>query len=340
MGTFINTVTFFALSGRLLQFTTGVQFYHQLIEILAGEIPPERLCYCFIVVLELENPGLKLHQRFRIRRREDLSLKDRKVDFDLVEPAGMNGCVHRDYGLPFLRKPINTGLTPVRRTVVHNPKYSSGRFIRLLAHDLVHQSFEGSDASLSFASTKDPCSMNIPSRKISQSAFSLIFVFNPHRRTRLGWQRLGLSLSCLDTGLFISGNDIIRRSQRNPHPLFLIQVQDRPCLTGKLGVTRKKPTTILPRFYSISTQPSPNGDPTDTGNNALLQNEPFEILTTESRDGNAQSRGKFACQRLNRHHDSGGKTGRAARIWNDPTTHPDAARKIACAIYSQFAVAC
>jgi len=157
--------------------------------------------------------------------------------------------------------------------------------------------------------------------------------------TRLGWQRLGLSLSRLDTGLLISGDDIIGRFKGHPHPLFLIQIQERPCLTGKLRITWKEPAAILPRFDGIFTQPSPDGDSTDTGNNALLYNETLKVLPTEPRDRNAQSRGKFACQRLNRHHDSGGKTGQAARIWNNLTTPPDVPRKTSCAIYSRFAEA-
>ena len=88
-----------------------------------------------------------------------------------------------------------------------------------------------------------------------------------------------------------------------------------------------------------SAQPSPNGDSTDTGDNALFHNVSSELSQTESRQGNTQSRREFACQRFNRHHYPGGKTGQAARIWVGRATHLIRFSKTSFAICSRFAEA-
>jgi len=120
-------------------------------------------------------------------------------------------------------------------------------------------------------------------------------------------------------------------------PHLLVQVQYRPCLGDKLRVTCEYPAAILPRFDGIFTQPSPNSDATDTGNNPLFQNVPLQFFKAETRQWNAKSRWELACQRLNRHDDPGGKTGRAARIWVDRSGQASVLQKTFFAICSQFA---
>jgi len=251
----------------------------------------------------------------------------------------MDRRVHGDYRCPPIGESGIGSLASVRRAIVHNPEYPSRRLVRFMAHDLFYQSFERFDACFPLTSTENLRSMNIPSRKIGQSALPLIFMFYSHHGTGLGRQRLCLSFSRLDTAFLISRDDIIRGSEGHPHPLFLVQIQYRPCLAGKLRIAWKEPTAILPRFDGIFIEPPPDGDPTDASDNALLNNEPLKVFPTEPRDRNAQTRGKFARQRFNRHYDSGGKTGRAARIWYNRPTHPGVAQKTSCAICSRFAEA-
>jgi hypothetical protein len=133
---------------------------------------------------------------------------------------------------------------------------------------------------------------------------------------------------------------IVCRPEGQSLPFFLIQVQDRPCLDGKLRITWKNPTAILPRFDGIGTQPPPDGDSTDAGNYAMFHNVPLEVFPTESRQRNTKSRRQFARQRFNRHYDSGGKTGQAARFLDDRSAHPCVFRKIVYAIYSLFVGVC
>ena len=45
---------------------------------------------------------LEFLQRRKIVGRENLSLNDREIDFDLVEPTGVNRCMNEDYVRPFV----------------------------------------------------------------------------------------------------------------------------------------------------------------------------------------------------------------------------------------------
>ena len=251
----------------------------------------------------------------------------------------MDWRVNGDDGRPSLCKPVVGDSTTVRRSVIHDPKYPLRRFVRFLAHDLINQPLKRLDSGLSFTSAEDSCSMDVPSSKICQSALSLIFVFNTHFGTGFGRERFGHSSSRLDAGLLVSRNYIIVRSQRHSHPHALIQVQDRPRFAGKFGITRKNPAPILPRLDGIFTQPSPDGDPTDAGNNSGFQNMPFNFFAAKTRQRYTQFRGKLTSQGFNFHHDSGGKTEQGARVWIDRTIQPGAFQKTVCATCLRSAVA-
>jgi hypothetical protein len=75
--------------------------------------------------------------------REDFSLNDREIDFDLIEPAGVEGCMNERMRITLGRlgvgasvtQPVGGLLPSMSRAVVHNPKDAASRFIRLLPHD-------------------------------------------------------------------------------------------------------------------------------------------------------------------------------------------------------------
>ena len=47
-----------------------------------------------IALLKIHEALLKVEERGKIVRSEYLSLNDGEIDFNLVDPAGMNGSVH------------------------------------------------------------------------------------------------------------------------------------------------------------------------------------------------------------------------------------------------------
>ena len=66
-------------------------------------------------------------------------------------------------------------------------------------------------------------------------------------------------MPCLDTGFFISGDDIFIFFEVNMIPYSFIQVKESTCLNGKLGITGEYPRAILPRLNGIFMKPSPYG---------------------------------------------------------------------------------
>jgi len=291
------------------------------------------------MALEAEEPGLKFSNRFEICWGKDLSLNNRKVDFNLVEPTCVDWRVNGDDGRPALCESVIGENATMRRAVIHNPKYPLRRSVRLLAHNLINQPLERLDSGFSFASAKNSCTVDIPSGKIGQSAFPLIFMFNTYGRVRFGRECFSNSFSRLDAGLLISGDYKVSWPERRSHPSALIQVQDRLRLADKFGITRKNPAPVPPWFNGILTQPPPDSDSADTGNNSAFQNMSFNFFTTKARQRYPQFRGKFTSQCFNFNYDSGGKTEQGARVWIDRTIQPDAVHKTACATCLRSAVA-
>ena len=62
-----------------------------------------------------------------------------EVDFDLVEPTGVDGGVHQDGIGPLRANALYGFLAAMSRAVVHDPKDAVGRLVRLLGHDLSHE---------------------------------------------------------------------------------------------------------------------------------------------------------------------------------------------------------
>jgi len=249
----------------------------------------------------------------------------------------MDWRVNGDDRRPPLCKSVIGDAATMRRPVVHNPKYPLSRPVWFLAHKLINQPLKRLDSRFLFTAAEHFCTVNIPSGKVGQSALSLIFMFNTHGRSGFGRERFSHSPPRLDAGLLVCGDYIVVRPERRTHPFSLIQIQDRPCLVGKLRITRKNPATILPRLDGITAQPSPDGDPTYTGDNSTVHNIPFNFFTAKARQRYAQFRGEFTSQRFNCHHDSGGKTEQGARVSIGQTAQPGAFRKIVCATCSRFA---
>ena len=87
---FICSVTYFL--GRLCHGV--VQFAEQCGEILSCEPPLEGFGDGLVVTPECQQALRQLLQGREIVGRQDLSLEDREIDFDLIEPTGVNGPVN------------------------------------------------------------------------------------------------------------------------------------------------------------------------------------------------------------------------------------------------------
>lgn len=63
---------------------------------LPGKVPLERFGDGLVVLLKLQQAIGERLSGGEVVGRKHLSLHDREVDFDLIEPAGVNRTMHRD----------------------------------------------------------------------------------------------------------------------------------------------------------------------------------------------------------------------------------------------------
>jgi hypothetical protein len=68
-----------------------------------------------IALLKIHEASLKVGERGKIVRSEYLSLNDGEIDFNLVNPAGVNGSVHKKSVGPSGSNAFNCFLTTVSR---------------------------------------------------------------------------------------------------------------------------------------------------------------------------------------------------------------------------------
>src|ERR1700730_18918162 len=138
----------------------------------------------FVALLKVQEPLLELGQGREVIRGERLSLHDGEVNLDLVEPTGVNRCVHQDDVSPLRVKALDSFLAAMRRAVVHDPEDTVCRLVGLLTHDLSDQAVGGGDAALDLAATEQLGAMHIPSGQIGPCALAKILMFDPHGALR------------------------------------------------------------------------------------------------------------------------------------------------------------
>jgi hypothetical protein len=232
------------------------EFGEQSGEIAAGEGPLERLCRVDVVVLEAKKPFADGAERSEVVRREDLALDDREIDFDLIEPAGVNGGVHEDELRPLGLEPCDGAVAPMRRGVVGDPEDATRRAIRFLPHDLSHESVEGRNASLGFAATEHSRAMHIPGGEIGPGAGPRVLVLDPQRATRSGRQRRMTSPPSLDARLFVGAEHVLPRPEGDALPTALVEIQDPAGLERELRIPGEEPAPTTPRSQRVLAEAS------------------------------------------------------------------------------------
>jgi hypothetical protein len=65
----------------------------RVVEVGFGELPLERCGDLLVVVLEFQQSGFQFVESVEVIGRECLSLYNREVDLDLIEPRGVDGRV-------------------------------------------------------------------------------------------------------------------------------------------------------------------------------------------------------------------------------------------------------
>ena len=166
-----------------------------------------------VVVLKTKQSVFKGGQRMEIVGSKYFSLNDRKIDFDLIQPAGMNRRMNQNDSGPTVSQALGSFESSMRRTVINDPEHTGCSAVRLLIHDLMHESVEGSISIGRFASSEDFGTMDIPSRQVGPGAETLVIPLHTHASMRLGRQSGMRRLAHLDTGFFISRDNKLVRTQ-------------------------------------------------------------------------------------------------------------------------------
>jgi hypothetical protein len=86
------------------------------------------------VALKGEESLFEFRQRREVVWGEDLSLNDREVDPNLVEPARVDRSVDEDGVGPFGAEAADSFLAPMSGAVIHDPEDAASRLIRLSHH--------------------------------------------------------------------------------------------------------------------------------------------------------------------------------------------------------------
>lgn len=91
------------------------------------------------------------------------------------------------------------------------------------------------------------------------------------------------SMSGLDTGLFICGENKFVIFEWTSIPHLLVQIEDGTGFLSELGVARKNPGSVLPGADGIFVEPPPHGAATDGGDQAGLTGISGNVLRAPAR---------------------------------------------------------
>jgi len=201
-----------------------MELFHHCREVITGEFPLEWRSDFLIVLLEAEESSFDVRKGTEVVGCESLAFDDGEVDFDLIEPAGVDWSVHGDeIGEGCFEAP-NTRLAAMRRAVVHDPEHSPGVAIRWLRHDLRNQTIEWLDAGRLLATAEELCAMNIHRGQVRPGAAPRVLVLDPSGLAWTGRQGDMLANARLDAGLFVSREHKLVVSQRAAFPAPRVQV--------------------------------------------------------------------------------------------------------------------
>ena len=156
------------------------------------------------MALKCEETLFEIGQGSEIVRGEDLSLNNREVDLNLVEPTGMSGSVDEDGVGPSGAEAVGSFLTPMSGAVVHDPEDATCRLVGLLGHDFANEAIHRRDAILELAATEDFGAMDVPSRQVNPGTPAKVLVLNPNGAVRAGRQSRLFGAASLNARLLVS----------------------------------------------------------------------------------------------------------------------------------------
>ena len=160
-------------------------------------------------------------------------------------------------------QPLARGCTAMRRTIVHDPKQSFAGTVWFLRQHLLDQSAKGGYAGLRFTPAQYIPPTYIPGSQILQGTAALVLVFDIGRSAHGRRQGRVAADAGLDAGLLVGAEDVVLGAKALALPSAGIQVQNGAGLLSEMGITRKDPVLVSPRFEGIRLQNPPHRAATD-----------------------------------------------------------------------------
>jgi len=293
-----------------------------------------------ITLLKIHEALLQVGERGKIVRSEYLSLNDGEVDFNLVDPAGMDGSVYKESVGPSRSNAFNCFLTAMSRAVIHDPKNTLSGFVGLAPHHLRDEPIGGSNAAFLFTVSEELGTVDVPSCQIGPSAMPEILMFDPHGSAGGGRQTGLLTASRLNTGFFIRGDYEFRTMQGFPLPDSGVEIENASGLVSEVRIPRKDPTSMLPRTNGVGTEPTPECGAADLGDYALSDHLLADLGQRQPRKRQSEAMRQLTGEGFYLYDDAGGKTGPDAHLEVALQGRADAPVQIVCATCSRFGAEC
>lgn len=283
------------------------KFVHQFGEVGASEFPLEGSSQALVVILKSEQPILHLWEGAEVVGSEDLPLDDGEVDFDLVEPTGVDRSMDQDeVGVSFLEPPEGS-FAAMGGAVIHDPEHPARIAVRRLGHDLGDKAVERLNAGGRLASSEDLGPVHIERGQVGPRSAADIFMFHSGRLVRAWRQSRVDSDSGLDAGFLVGADDEVIRAKGLALPLLGVEVEHPARLGREFGVAGEDPGSVLPRADGVFMKPAPHGFMTDGGDEAGALDVTDDIRGAQARERQAQRGGEFTGDGLDLHHDFWGE---------------------------------
>ena len=259
------------------------ELFHEFAEVGPGEFPFEGGGDGLVVALEAQESGFNILERGEVVGNEGFTLNDRKIDLDLVEPAGVDwGMYQHQVGKGGL-KPVQRGLPAMRGAIVHNPEDPPGAPVRSLGHHLAHQTIERCDPGLGLAAAVQSGVVNIEGCKVGPRTDAAVFMLDssgPCGLRRQGWMFADASL---DTGLLVGADHELISLEPLPLPVPGIEIQHATRLAHTRGIAGEDPAAVLPRTDGVVVQPAPHCLVADGGDDARALGFAHDVRGAQAR---------------------------------------------------------
>src|SRR5215471_9058566 len=208
-------------------------------------------------------------------------------------------------------------LTAVHGAIIDDAKYTFGRAIGLLVHDLADQAIKVLDPVPVCATTEDFGAPDVPDGEVGPSSLAFILVLDATWKSRGGRKRRAFPTSCLNTRLFVSAKYKILRTQGLSLPNTLLEVEDRSRLFQKQWMARENPASITPRSNGVLAEPAPDGGSADLRYQPLSENFLPDVGNREAREGQTLAMRQLTSESFYLHDETRGKAGltEALTIW-------------------------